>query len=296
MSETTTYYDLPVIKEPVWTWEVPAYFFIGGAAGAAATLGAAVQLLGEETTEGLVASCRRLAAVGGLISTGLLIKDLGRPQRFLNMLRVFRATSPLNVGSWILSGTTGASMVAAAPAPGLLRDAAGLVAGLLGLPQTGYTAVLVTGTAVPMWQATRRSLPWLFVASAASSAGSLLALGDLNEDEQRVVRRFSAAGQVAELAAAMRVQAEATTVERVGRPLTEGLSGWLWKASTVLSAASLAVGAGTSRRRAGRVVSGLLGILGSLAMRYAIVQAGHASARDPRATFEQQRAANDVLC
>lgn len=289
--ESPTYYDLPAVKEPVWTWEVPAYFFVGGAAGAAATLGAIARAAGGPSTETLVRDCRRLAAAGGLISTGLLIKDLGRPGRFLNMLRVFKVTSPLNLGSWILSGTTGAALVAAGPAPAGIKDAAGALAGLFGLPQTGYTAVLVSGTAVPVWRAAHRSLPWLFVASAASSAGSLLALGDLSETEHAIVRRLSVTAQLAELVAAIRVQADAGEIERVGRALTEGAAGSLWKASAVLTAASLGLGLVASRRRAGRVAAAALGVLGSLALRYAVVRAGHASARDPRAAFEQQRAA-----
>ena len=88
--EGTTYYGLPVIKEPVWTWEVPAYFYVGGAAGAAATIGATLQVLDGDNSELLVRRCRDIAAAGTLAGSALLISDLGRPERFLNMLRVFK--------------------------------------------------------------------------------------------------------------------------------------------------------------------------------------------------------------
>src|SRR5207237_9618018 len=166
-----TYYDRPVLKEPVWIWAVPAYFYAGGTAGAAAALGAAAQLLDGDELRGLIRRCRTVAAAGTALGTALLIEDLGRPGRFLNMLRVFRPTSPLSVGSWILapSSVLAAGSVAL---PGGLGDAAGLGAGALGGPLAAYTGVLLANTAVPMWQASRRSLPPLFVASAVSGAAS----------------------------------------------------------------------------------------------------------------------------
>src|SRR5206468_6494996 len=87
-----TYYERPVLKEPAWIWAVPAYFYAGGAAGAAAVLGATAQAFGRTEHDGLIRRCRWIAAVGGAVGTGLLVYDLGRPERFLNMLRVFRPT------------------------------------------------------------------------------------------------------------------------------------------------------------------------------------------------------------
>src|SRR5918912_3378961 len=95
-----TYYDRPVLKEPVWIWAVPAYFYVGGVAGAAATLGAVTALSRDDDLEVLARRCRALAAGGTVAGSALLVYDLGRPERFLNMLRVFRPSSPLNVGSW----------------------------------------------------------------------------------------------------------------------------------------------------------------------------------------------------
>jgi formate-dependent nitrite reductase membrane component NrfD len=188
----------------------------------------------------------------------------------------------------------GASAVAAAVDGGVVGvtgGAAGIGAGLLGAPLAGYTAVLLSNTAVPVWQATRRSLPALFMSSGMSTAAGLLGMLDLDEREERVVRRFGIAGRVVDLVAARAVEREADRVEEVGRPLHEGLSGTLWKASEALTAASLALSLLPGRRSRGRrVVDGALGAAGSLAMRFAVFHAGKASARAPRATFHQQRA------
>ena len=289
-----TYYDRPVLKEPVWIWAVPAYFYFGGVAGASAVLGAAVQLAGGRELRDLTVRCRRVAAVSGAVGTGLLIYDLGRPERFLNMLRVFRPSSPMSVGSWVLAAagplTAGSAILARRRGyAGFLGDLAGLGAGLVGMPQVGYTAVLLSNTAVPMWQDTRRSLPPLFTASAVSSAASALELMDLEDDEERVVHRFGLMGKVAELAAMAAVEREAGRVERVGRPLREGLSGALWRAARGLTAASLVLSLLPGRSRRKRLASGVLGSAGGIALRFAVFQAGKASARDPRATFQHQR-------
>jgi formate-dependent nitrite reductase membrane component NrfD len=294
-----TYYDLPVLKEPVWIWSVPAYFFAGGAAGAAATLGMTAQAFDSRGLRNLIVGCRRIAAAGTAAGTVLLIIDLGRPERFLNMLRVFRPTSPLSVGSWILAAATplaGLSLLLARSQGrrGKLGDAAGLVLGVLGLPLAGYTAVLLSNTAVPLWMNVRRSLPGLFVASATSSAASLLTFANLDDDEHAVVSRIDKGASLAELVAALLVERDAGRDEEVARPLREGLSGQLWKASTISTVASLVLSSlpgSLGRSRSAKLASAAIGAAGSAAMRFAIFHAGKASARSPRATFHSQRAA-----
>src|SRR5919204_5445472 len=111
--EEVTYYDRPVLKEPTWIWAVPAYFYVGGAAGAAAVLGMVAEAADEDDLEGLVTRCHWISAMGDVVGTGLLIEDLGRPERFAHMLRVFRPTSPMSVGSWVLAVSTPASLASA---------------------------------------------------------------------------------------------------------------------------------------------------------------------------------------
>jgi DMSO reductase anchor subunit len=294
--EDPTYYDRPVLKEPVWISAVPVYFWVGGAAGAAATLGAVAQVADREAFDGLIQRARWITAIGGGVGTVLLIVDLGKPSRALNMLRVFRPSSPMSVGSWTLAGVAPLAAGSAVlhrftGAFGASGETAGLVSGTLGMPLAGYTAVLLSNTAVPLWQGTRRSLPALFMSSAVTTAAGLLWMLDLDEREERAVRRFGIAGRIADLAASKAMEREADRVDQVGRPLHEGVAGTLWKASEALTAASLVLSLLPGRRtRLRRVVEGGLGAVGSLAMRFAIFHAGKASARDPRATFHQQRA------
>ena len=293
--EGPTYYERPVLKEPTWIWSVPAYFYAGGAAGAAATLGAAVQALHGRELRRLVKRCRWIAAAGAAVGGLFLVIDLGRPARFFNMLRVFRPTSPMNLGSWVLAGTAplAAGSAVLGGAPGLLGaagDAAGYGAGVLGLPLAGYTAVLVSNTAVPVWKGARRALPPLFIGSAMTAATSLLQLFDLSDAERSVVKRFALAGGVLDLAGSFAIEREAGGVEEVGRPLHEGPSGALLKAAKGLTAGSLALTLWPGRGRWKSMAAGVLGTGGALATKFGVFHAGKASAADPRATFRQQRA------
>lgn len=280
-----TYYDLPVLKKPVWKGWIPAYFWTGGAAGAAATLGAAAQIVAPVRLQRLVMRTRWMSTALVGASAALLTIDLGRPMRFVNMLRVVRVSSPMSVGSWILTASGVACGLAA-----LGSDRAGLVAGALGLPLSGYTAVLLTNTAVPAWLHARGTMPALFVASGVASASALLELMPSSARESRVVHAFSIAGKLGEILGMRRLGRTLAAHPPVAASLRSGRAGKLWRAARVLSVAGLAATllSGGKRGRA-RVAAGLLGTAGALAMRFAIVEAGKQSARDPRATFVPQR-------
>ena len=119
-----TYYERPLLQEPVWEWMISAYYYVGGLTGASLVMSAAAQFSGSEARDSLVKRCRWIAFVGSGISSVLLVADLGRPERFLNMLRVFRPTSPMNMGAWILSGVAnGSPGIAARPTPRFIRRA-----------------------------------------------------------------------------------------------------------------------------------------------------------------------------
>lgn len=263
-----TYYGVPMLQPPVWKWMIPAYFYVGGATGASLALGAAAQLTGDRELEPLVRRCRIIGVIGAGASAALLVADLGRPGRFISMLRVFRATSPMSVGSWLLTGVGAASAAALLlPAP-RARAVATLAAGLLGVPLSGYTGVLLANTAVPAWQQAGRALPPTFMASAVASAGSLFEMVPrLPPRARRAVRSFAVAGKSLELLGERFVGATGPSV--------------------ALTAGSLALSLLGGRR--GRVAAGLLGTLGALALRFAVMRAGRRSTEDPRVAFAQQR-------
>ena len=166
-TSSPSYYNNPMLKEPTWIWSIPTYFYVGGVAGVGAAFGAAAQLFAPQAMQSLVTRSRWVATVGGALSAGLLIHDLGRPERFLYMLRVFRPSSPMSMGSWILtvfSSCMGAAAVLPL-GPRLFRPLAyplALLGGVLGLGLSGYTGVLISQTAVPVWQISYRTMPVMF--------------------------------------------------------------------------------------------------------------------------------------
>jgi hypothetical protein len=151
-----------------------------------------------------------------------------------------------------------------------------------------YTGVLLGNTAIPVWQQSREKLPYLFCASAMTATASLFEIMDLSRRERRLIGAFGTAGRMLELAATVAVERSVAAVEQIEQPLREGSSGALWKLAAGLTAASLVVSllpGGAKKRK----LAGVMGTLGSLALRWAIYRAGRASARDPHATFAQQR-------
>jgi formate-dependent nitrite reductase membrane component NrfD len=290
--QTPTYYGVPVLKEPVWIWTIAAYFYAGGLAGMSATLGSAAQVLGGREMQSLVKKTRWIASAGAAISTGLLIQDLGRPERFLHMLRIFKLTSPMSMGSWILSGFSAAAnaSVVLPYGPRIFRPLAGvfgIMAGLLGLPLAAYTGVLLVQTALPLWRNPLWSV--LALCSGTAAAGSFLSLLPLNAKEARAVHMFSLIGECAELLVANEIEKEASRVRRVAKPLHEGLTGFLWQGAKVLTVASAVISIMPGHSRKKRIAAGVLGTAAGVCVRFAYFLAGKRSARDPRATFEQQR-------
>jgi len=176
--EFESYYGRQIIKTPTWkTPDVPLYLFLGGMAGASAVLAEGAALTGNVVLERVT---RLVAASGAGVGTVFLVHDLGRPERFLHMLRVIKPTSPLSIGSFILAPFSALSSAAAAsyltgrlPRLGRL---AGLGAAAFGPPLATYTGALLANTAVPAWHEAHRELPFLFAGSGASAAGGMALL------------------------------------------------------------------------------------------------------------------------
>jgi formate-dependent nitrite reductase membrane component NrfD len=283
-----------MLKQPVWIWSIPAYFYVGGVAGVGATFGAAAQLLAPHSMRSLIVRSRWVATAGGAVSAALLVHDLGRPSRFLNMLRVFRIQSPMSMGSWILTVFSSVAGTAAVLpfGPRIFRPLAnvfGFIAGVFGLGLSGYTGVLISQSAVPVWQASYRITPILFLASGTAAAASFFEFFKLNRREASAIEWFGAMGKIVELAATFALEYNVCRIERVGRPLREGFSGFLWQSAKALTISSAIVSILPGKSRPKRIVAGALGSIASLCLRFGIFYAGKASARDSRASIEQQR-------
>jgi DMSO reductase anchor subunit len=297
-ADFTSYYGKPVLNQPVWeARDIAGYLFLGGLAGGSSLLGAGAHLTGRPV---LAAVAKSGAAGAAGLSLIALVHDLGRPERFLNMLRVFKVTSPMSVGSWLLSAyapMAGAAAVTALTGK-LPRIGAAATAGaaLLGPGVASYTAALIADTAVPSWHDGYRELPFVFTGSGAMAAGGLGLLGTSvlgATEEATPARNLALLGATLEMAAMERME------RRLGlaaEPYSEGRSGAYVKTGKVLAglgAAGAVLGSsGLLPPRAGRLAAALSGaalVAGSAATRWGVFHAGVASAADPKYTVVPQR-------
>ncbi|WP_165241911.1 NrfD/PsrC family molybdoenzyme membrane anchor subunit [Corynebacterium lizhenjunii] len=283
--EFSDYYGKPVVKAPPWEWPIGAYLFLGGVAGGSALLAAGAQATGNAPLR----TATRLTAFGAAgAGSAMLVLDLGRPERLLNMFRVFKLSSPMSVGSWILASFGAASSLPAlselAPKPLPLANAAGIIAGVLGGPLAAYTAVLLGDTSNPVWSDTRGHLPYVFVSSAAlaSSGVAMVTTPVANAAPARTVAMVGAA---ADLAATRKMEEtmQPETVRHLHR--TE-----LMKAAEVLVAVGGVgtVAAAVTKSKAVSVLAGVALAAGSCCTRFGILEAGLASAQDPQAVIGPQ--------
>ena len=282
------YYGDPVVNPPVWReLDIAGYLFTGGLSGATALLAAGADLTGRP----VLARRAKLCASGAIaLSLGALVKDLGRPLRFLNMLRVFKPTSPMSVGVWLLVGYAPLTMAAAASnvtgvLPRLGR-AAGLGAAALAPGVASYTAALIADTAVPAWHEAHRELPFVFVSSAAAAGGGF-ALIAAPLHETRPARHLALMGAAGELVAERLLHRR---LGMVAEAYERGSAGRRLKTAQALEAAgAVGVVALAGRSRVGAALSGAALVAGSVLTRFGIFAAGMASARDPKHTIEPQR-------
>jgi formate-dependent nitrite reductase membrane component NrfD len=295
----TSYYGRPVVRPSPWEADIPTYLFTGGLAAGSSLLAAGADLTGRPALRRV----GRLAAVSSLaVSMVALVHDLGRPMRFVNMMRTVKLTSPMSVGSWILAlyGPFAGAAAAAELAgvlPARLRDAgalrllarlggpAGLVAGLTAPPVAAYTAVLLADTATPSWHEAYRELPFVFTASAAAASGGLGVLA-APRGQSGPARRLAVGGALVELVAEARME---RSMGLAAEPLHVGRAGWLMRMSRGLTMAGAAAALLSRRSRLAGVVGGAALLAGSACTRFAIFEAGQASAADPKYTVVPQR-------
>jgi hypothetical protein len=289
------YYGRPIIRPPPWTWEVPLYLFLGGLAGGSAVLAFAGTLGGAEPT--LVRSALAIAVLGAVASALLLINDLGRPRRFLHMLRVFKWRSPMSVGAWLLTGfgalasaallmegwgTADGFAMGASATPSLLRAVLSWAmlggASLLGALVATYTGVLLSVTVVPAWRAHAGLLPLHFGVAALGSAAAVLELllPGLRLDALQWIGLFAAGAETA-----LALWTEARREGAADRALREGASGLLVRTAHMLAGPAALV-----LRLAGwRAVAATVFLAGALLSRFGWIAAGRASSRDPAAAL-----------
>lgn len=303
-AEFSNYYGRSVVKPMPWRHEIPAYLALGGIAAGSGLLGTGAAARGLH----VLRRRSRLTAMASVgISGALLVADLGRPQRFVNMLRTVKLSSPMSVGTWIFSGYaafagattaielgrmlpvgrgralgTALRLLDAVEAPAAVGQA------LFAPPLAAYTAVLLSDTATPLWHESRTELPFVFVGSAALASGGLqMVLSPVAQAGP--ARRLALMGVTADLAAMTRLEGRLEAAG-LGEPVHSGEGGTklrLAKALTVIG------GIGTllaGRSRAMAIAAGAALVGASALTRFGIVEAGVESARDPRYTVELQRA------
>jgi formate-dependent nitrite reductase membrane component NrfD len=307
-----SYYDIPLLKRPVWTWEIGCYFFLGGLSAGSYLLGRLAERFGGRTHHSVSRAGTAVAVVALLPCPALLIADLGDPSRFHHMLRVFKPRSPMNLGSWVLTGYGGVLFLTAirewlrrrdpSRNSGVLGnwlmlglDAAGLPLAML---FSGYTGVLLSATATPVWSRN----PWLgplFTASAISNGAAAIGLvleashdqdAEAEETDQALdaLVKIDTIAHVAEGAA---LAGYLSCAGELAQPLRKGsMAPFFWGAVAGLVASEVLKRAPSTNGRRSKIAAGLVGLASGLALKWAIQKAGPASAADPEADRKITRA------
>ena len=303
-----TYYGVPPIHKPHWKWLIISYFFLGGLSAGSYVVATAAELFGHRDDRDTVRVGRYLALLAVIPCPILLILDLGRPERFLNMFRVLKLRSPMSLGSWGLLAFGGFATLSAgahAARDGLLREPSGLirlaptrlvglVGSFFGFFVAGYTGVLLGATAVPLWAKNARLLGPLFLSSglAVACAAISLILALLPGRRHRALERLRRAEMASSILELIAVAAVHLNSGVLGKPLAEGRLGRLHLLGSVGLGIALPITLhtiGSALRLPHRpvvVAASLASLVGGFIMKYAVVMAGHVSADDPTATFE----------
>ncbi len=286
------YYGQPVVKPPVWTWEIPIYFFVGGLSGMSAVIASAAVLFHHVD---LARTAMWLAAIGVILSSILLIMDLGRPLLFINMLRVFKHQSAMSMGVWILStfavcvvpGLIALELHAHQVLGGTLGQLMRLVAGMLifgsaffGTLLATYTGVLIGATAIPAWFLHRLLLPIHFGTAGLGSAAGLLEL---------LGHRLAALNALGYYAAAVESALLLwLSVDKHGmadRAIHEHGSGWVIRIGEILTGPLALV-----FRLFGQVpLAAISFLIGALVSRFGWIAVGKVSGSDPESVFAAER-------
>ncbi len=305
-----TYYGLPAVKASHYNWLIINYLFTGGLAGSSQVLATIADLTGRRS-RAIVRSGRYLGLAGALASPVFLIGDLHYRRRWYNMLRIFRPTSPMSIGSWTLAvfGTTSGLTAACqfwedltgSRSARRLGRVFGVPAGLAGMVMSVYTGTLLAATSTPLWAAVYRHLPALFGASAASTAAAALTLSleaaDASEADHRHVERFALVAGAAELTLAAATEhrwaqqgvADAIREEPASSAYHLGAVGLGMVVPLAIHAYQTVTG---RRSRTASTLAAISALVGGYCLRAVVLKAGNRSARRPRDYFQLTQAPN----
>jgi hypothetical protein len=288
-----SYYNLPALKPPVWTWQVPLYFFLGGISGVSACMAFVAQLFHGEPS--LVRALLWIGLIGVAICPALLIADLGRPSRFLNMLRVFKLQSPMSMGAWILVAFSGCIFLALTahelishgfthPLLFALRWLGEFSATITGLLLASYTGVLIGATAIPVWSYNRVLLPPHFLISGLGGAAAALELLGFLIPSTNFLG-FAASGLESLLGVFFEIRRSP-----VNAPIHHGKIATAFRVAGFLEGPlALALRLFWDLAPAGRYSAAICFLAGSLLGRYAWIWAGRVSAQTVTTQFAAQR-------
>jgi formate-dependent nitrite reductase membrane component NrfD len=310
--EEPSYYDFPVLKAPTWHWEITWYFFFGGLAAGCYVIASIASLFGSREDRAVARAGYYLSLLSLLPCPPLLIKDLGRPERFLHMLRIFKVKSPMSMGTWGLvsfSLFSGVTAVIQAARDGMLgrwwgaRLLAALPQRLLALPGTvlgvflgGYTGVLLTATSVPLWSRSK-VLGAVFISSSISTSSALISVVlRLAGSPAHVLRKLERLEWIALLVEMADLCVFLRGAGRAARPLVGNgpkehgrafwsfvfggglVLPWLLQTGSLLGR--------PNKRNSGRgLVLSLLVLVGGYFLRRTIIEAGQTSSKDARTTL-----------
>ncbi|MGI8654917.1 MAG: NrfD/PsrC family molybdoenzyme membrane anchor subunit [Pyrinomonadaceae bacterium] len=306
---TEDYYGIPLLKRPLWRWEIAFYFFFEGISAGAFLISSMADLFGKKRFRAISRAGYYISFLTLLPCPPLLVADLGRPERFHHMLRVWKPSSPMNLGAWALTGYSVPVMINAArqltgdlfPQHETLKRASRLLPAPLvaasGIPfaltMTSYPGVLLSTTSTPVWTKSR-FLGALFACSSISTglAAVTLALAAHGDDNERAIKRLEKAENISSLCEGATLAAYLLTSGVTAEPLTSGkYAGQFWIGAVgaglvVPAAMRLASSKRRKQSRASSVVSSLLTLAGGLALKWAVVHAGRSSAEDIAATHD----------
>ncbi len=286
------YYGQPVVRPPVWTWEIPIYFFVGGLGGMSAVI-ALGALLFHHLDVTRTAIC--VAGIASVLSTILLILDLGRPHLFLHMLRVFKPQSAMSMGAWILTafgmcvvpGLIALELQTFHMFAGAIDQILGVAAGILifgsaifGMLLATYTGVLIGATSIPAWFLHHRLLPVHFGTAGLGSAAALLELLGHRIAPLNAIGFFAAAVESLVL-----IWLSVDKHGTADRAIHEHASGWLIRIGEILNGPVALV-----LRLVGLIpLAAISFLLGALVSRFGWIAVGRVSGCDPEAVFASQK-------